>query len=249
MSATVRTLDFSGVPEGGGAFRPRRRTEGDYFAHIVKVDDHKSKSDNDTWLFTIKVDGDPRASYPYYVGTDDNQLWKVRALFIACGIPVPSKRVKADPNKLVGRPLGIAIIDDEYEGRIKGAIDAVFPVTDMDDPLNEAGSKSSKAKSRQADDDEDDEEDEPPVKSKSKGKSKPPPVEDDEDDDDEEPEPPKRKSKAKAKPEPDEDDEDENDEDEAPPAKTKSKSKAKGKKSKPAPDDDDDEDDLDLDDL
>jgi len=223
MGATAKTLDFTGVPEGGAEFRPRRREEGDYYAHIVKVDDHKAKSGSDTWLFTIKVDGDPRSAYPYYVGTDDNQLWKVRALFVACGVPVPSKRVKADPNKLVGKALGLALEDDEYEGRVKSAIVATFPVDDITDAMNEAGKAAAKGKARSAEDDdiEDDEEDEPPAR-------KP------------------KKAAAKRKTEPEDDDEDDDDEEEEPPVKKKSAAK-KGKKRPVADDDDDDE--LDLDDL
>jgi hypothetical protein len=242
MGATVRTLDFTGVKEGG-EFRPRRRPEGDYYAHIVKVEDHESKSGNDTWLFTIKIDGDSRAAYPYYVGTDDNQLWKVRGIFVGAGVQVPSKRVKADPNKLVGKAVGVALEDDEYEGRVKSTIAAVFPVSDLDDAMNEPGKASSaKAKSRASEEDDDvdeDEDEEPPARkpakkaAASKRRAPEPEPEDDED----------------------EDVEDEEEEEDEPPAKPARKASAKSAPAKkatrrkaPPPDEDDDED-LDLDEL
>lgn len=234
MGATAKTLDFTGVKEGGD-FRPRRRPEGDYYAHIVKVEDHESKSGNDTWLFTVKIDGDSRAAYPYYVGTDDNQLWKVRSMFVGAGVQVPSKRVKADPNKLVGKAIGVALEDDEYEGRIKSTIAAVFPIDDLDDALNEPGKgASTKAKSRAAeeDDDEDDiEDEEPPARKPAK----------------------KAASKRRAEPEPEEDEEDEDEEDDEPPAKASKKKPAPAKKAtrrkSPPPEDEDDDEDLDLDEL
>ena len=249
MGATAKVLNFEGVEEGSG-IRPRRKPEGDYHGHIVDVRDHKAKSGDMMWLFLIKIDGDARAIYPYYVATDNDALWKVRGLFIAAGIKVPPKRLKADPNKLMGKAIGVVLVDDEYEGRMKSAVDAVVPIDDLEDALNEPGKGSSiKAKSRAAEDDDDieddDEEDAKPVRNKGK-KVKPAPVEDDEDDDDED-EPPAKKAKGKAKPVEDDDDEDDDDDDDEPPAKSKAKKTAKGKGKKKAADDDDDE--LDLDEL
>lgn len=256
--AKSKTLDFTGVKDNAGMFRPRRRPEGDYYARITAVADHTSKDDNEGWVFTIQIHGDGRASYPYYCNFDPKQLWKARNLAIAAGIKVPAAKVKMDPQKLVNRDIGVALEDDEYEGRVKSTIAAVFPVAELTDPLNSPGGKSStKAKSRQAEDDDDEDEDDeeeetPKPKAKSKVKRAPEPDEDDEDDeDDDEPPAPKSKGKAKRKPEPEDDDDDDDDEDDEPPAK---KSKAKGKaaakgKGKKRKDEDDDDDELDLDEL
>lgn len=261
--AKAKTLDFTGVKDGGGNFRPRRKPEGDYFATIAAVADHTSKAGEDGWVFTIKVDGDPRSSYPYYVNFDAAQLWKSRNLCIAAGLKVPSSKVKLDPNKLVGKSIGIALEDDEYEGRVKSTVAAVFPLDDVSDPQNAQGKgKSSKATEADDDDeDDDDEEDEPAPKKAAKGKAKkkpePEPDEDDdeEDDEDEDEEPP-AKSKKKAAPakskkrpveEDDEDDEDDDDEEEEPAPKKKGKAAPAKKSKKRAADDDDDE--LDIDDL
>ena len=154
-SAKAKTLDFSGVEDRAGNFRPRRKPEGDYYAHVVEVKDHTSKEGNEGWVFTIKVDGDARSSYPYYVNFDKEQLWKARGLAVACGVKVPSGKVKMDPNKLTGKALGIALEDDEYEGRVKSTIAAIFPLEELSDARNEPGGKaaSTKAKSRDADED------------------------------------------------------------------------------------------------
>lgn len=255
MGATVKVLNFEGVKEGSN-IRPRRKPEGDYYATIVEVKDHKSgKTGDEMWLFILKIHGDTSASYAYYVGTDADSLWKVRGLFVAAGINVPAKRLKADPNKLVGKTVGISLVDDEYEGRPKSAIDSVFPADDMDDPMNErAGKGSAKSKAKPADDDddiEDDEEETKPVRNKGKAKSKPVVEDDDDDDDDDEDEPPAKKSKSKkSKAKPVEDDDDDDEDDDEPPAKAKkSKDKSAKGKSKKKPADDDDDDELDLDEL
>lgn len=262
--AKAKTLDFTGVKDSTGNFRPRRKPEGDYFATIAGVADHTSKEGNDGWVFTLKVDGDARSSYPYYVNFEANQLWKSRALCIAAGLKVPSSKVKLDPNKLVGKSIGIALEDDEYEGRVKSTVAAVFPTDELTDAANTADKKSTstKAKSAQADDDddEDDDEEEPAPKKKSASKkSAPEPDDDDDDDDDDEDDEPPAKSKKKSAPakksrkDDDEDDEDEDDEDdeEEPPVKSKKKPPVKpAKKSKRKQrDDDDDDDELDIDDL
>lgn len=256
--AKARTFDFTGVEDRTGSFRPKRKPSGDYYAHIKAVQDFESKEGNDGWVFTITVDGDARSSYPYYVMFEQKQAWKPRALCVAAGIKVPQSKVKLDPNKLVGKAIGIALEDDEFEGRVKSTIDAIFPLDELSDAQNAQGKTSSaKAKSRDAEDDDEDDEDEDdePAPAKRNTKKRAPEPEDDEDeDDDEDDEPPVKskkaaaKGKGKKKPEPDdEDDDDDDDEDEEPPAKKKSKASTKSKKKSKSDDDDDDE--LDLDDL
>jgi hypothetical protein len=249
VAAKTKTLDFSGVEDRAGNFRPRRKPEGDYYAVITDVSDHTSKEGNDGWVFTVKVNGDSRATYPYYCNFDKEQLWKSRGLCIAAGLKVPSSKVKMDPNKLVGRGIGIALEDDEYEGRMKSVIAAVFPKDDISDARNDGDAKSSKAKakSRQAeeDDDEDDDEDEEEETPKRKGKKSRKPEPDDDEDEDEDEESPAKSKKGKSKSKKSRDDDDEDEDDDEPPAK-KSKSKKKGKKAR---DEDDDDDELDIDDL
>jgi len=133
MGAKARTVDMSNVKER--SFNVKHLPEGDYKAKVTKVEDHKSKAKNDQWLYTITVtDGRGKgASYPYYCGLEENQLWKVRNLFVAAGINLPKQRQKLDPNKVVGRPVGISLVDDEYEGKEKSVIDNVMPISEVDE--------------------------------------------------------------------------------------------------------------------
>lgn len=250
------TLDFSDVRERGN-FNPRRRPAGEYRAKIVSVTQEDSKKGNPQLIFTIQVDGDRRASYPFYCGLDAKQLWKIRNLIVAAGLRAPEGRAKVDPMKLVNRSVGVFLDDDEYEGRVKSTVADVFPVSDGD--FLNAG-ESSKKKGRQVEDDDEDDEDEddepePPKKSSKKKAPEPEDDEDDDEEDDEEEPPAKKKAKpakSKKKPPVDEDDEDEDDdeEDDEEPAPKKKSKKAPTKKSKKSKRDaDDDDDEMDIDDL
>lgn len=155
MAAKARTLDMSNVKER--TFNTKHLPEGDYPAKVVKVEDHQSKAGNDQWLFTIQITEGPGkgASYPYYCGLDTDALWKVRNLMVACGINVAKSKLKVDPNKAVGRPVGITLADDEYNGREKSTIDNVIPISEVGD-----------APAGDADDDDVEEEEAPKAKDK-----------------------------------------------------------------------------------
>lgn len=167
MVATKRPMDFTNVKEQGN-FNPKHREPGDYRLKIAKVDDHTSQAGNDGWVFTLKVEGDERATYPYHCGADEKQAWKIRKLFIAAGLQVPKKRVMVDPNKLLNKTIGAALDDEEYEGRLKSVIVDTFPADDVTEP------------------DDDEEEAAPPPRKraaakKTTAKKAPPPDDDDED--------------------------------------------------------------------
>lgn len=236
MAATKRRADFTNVKEGG-VFKPRRKPEGDYEAKCVAVDDHTFKSDatKEGWVFTFKVAGDERSTYPVYASTDEREVWKVRKMFMAAGIPVPKKAVLVDPNKLVGKSMGVTLEDDEFEGRLKSVIADWMPLDDLAD----------------AEDDEVDEDEEAPPPRKRAAKKatrRAPEPEEDEDDEevDEEP-PPRRRAAKKATsrrraPEPEEDDGD--DEEEAPAPRRRAPKKTTRRAAAV-----EDDDDLDLEEI
>lgn len=243
MAATARTVDFTDVKEGGN-FRPRRKPEGDYRAKIVKVDDHQPKDESKPmgWVATVQVDGDARSTYPFYLSPEKKQAWKVLAIARAAGFNLKNARVRFDPNKLVGKSIGVALVDDEYEGKVKSTIDDVFSPdevgptaeVDVEDEVEEV--LDDEVEGDYDEEPEEEEEPEPaPAPKKRATRRKPAPEpepeedeEDDEEDEEEPPPPPKRTRKAAAAPAP--------------------------KRRKPTPppvedDEDDDLDDLDTDDL
>lgn len=132
-ASVVQTVDFSNVKEGGN-FNRNRIPAGDYLATITKVEDAKSKKDDTfQYLFSIKIGKHPSRVFPFYCKLTENQLWKLRNLLIAAGINVPKKRMKVDPNKAVGRTIGVTIEDAEYDGKEQSEISAVFPAAELMD--------------------------------------------------------------------------------------------------------------------
>lgn len=259
MPASKKKLDFTDVKDAS-PFHPKRMPEGDYLAVIQDVEDAKSKQDNDMWVFTIKLVEYPRAVYPYYCTLDTKALFKIRHLFTAAGITIPRKMNLIDPNKVIGKQIGVALEDDEYDGNLKSTIVAVMVPDEMalnhnapdpDDDLDE--------------DDEELEEEQPKKKAPARRTRKPAPEPEEEDEEDEdeeeEPEPPRRtrKTRKPARPEPEDDDEEEEEDDEPePPRRTRkpagrtrasSTRKAPVKKRPEPEEDDEDEDEMDIDDL
>lgn len=260
MAATVRKVDLRNVKEGGN-FRPTRKPEGDYVSKIIKVDDHIKEGKTPGWVFTVKIKGDERSAYPIYASPDEKQVWKLAKLFTACGVKLPKSIVKLDPNKLVGKMVGVYLEDDEYEGKLKSSIgdfmlaSEVVPPEDQDDQDGDELEPDDEIDTGDEDDEDDDEEVIPePVKRKAKKAPEPEPEDDDDEDEDDEEEPPpppvkKRKKKTTPPPPPVEEDDDDEDDDEDEPEPTPPPKKRVKKKAKPAPVADDEDDDLDLDEL
>lgn len=174
MGATAKAVDFSGVKERG-SFSPKRVPAGDYAAKIVKVEDAESKKTGEfQYLFTFKIEKFSQASYPYYCQLTENQLWKLRNLAVAAGLTVPKKRMKFDPNKVINKSVGITLEDDEYEGKEKSVIAAVFPLSELADApdaeYDESDDDEGDAAPQVAGSDDDDEVDEAP-KAKKKDKA------------------------------------------------------------------------------
>lgn len=172
--ATEGVIDFTNVKEGGGNFNKKRQPEGDYRAKIMNVVDSPAKKDNmPQWLFTIQVGS---GTYAYYCKHEENQFWKIRNLLVAAGMTVPKKKVKVDPNKLVGKSIAVTLEDDEYDGKAQSNIAATFPLSELDDD-----GVPDEDEDNAADDGDDDAEEEAPV---AKKKAAPPAEEEDDEDDD-----------------------------------------------------------------
>lgn len=190
--AAAAVIDFTNVKEGSG-FNKKRMPAGDYLARITRVEDSPSKKDDaPQWLFSITLEDHKSVTYPYYCKLVENQLWKLRNLIQACGIAVPRKKIKLDPERLVGKLIGVSLEDDEYDGKLQSVIAAIF------EPGEVVGSDTP-----DADDDDDDEPTPPPAKKKAAPAPEP---DEDEDDEDEEEEPAPKKAAPKKKAAPVEDD-------------------------------------------
>jgi ribosomal protein L12E/L44/L45/RPP1/RPP2 len=180
-SVSSKVVDFTNVKEGG-TFNKKRVPAGDYLAKVTKVQDAEAKSDKTfQWLFTISLEN-AAGVYPYYCKLQENQLWKLRNLFVAAGITVPKKKMKVDPSKVVGKFIGVTMEDDEYEGKAQSNIASVFPASELAEG--------------DADDDEDEEDEEGEEEAEDEEADDEDDSADDEEDEEEEPEPPAPKKRA-----------------------------------------------------
>lgn len=133
MGATSRNIDFTDVKDGG-AFNRNRIPAGDYAAIITKVEDAVAKDKEDMFVFHIKIKSRPSAVFPYYCKLQDNQLWKLRNILIAAGKTVPKKKMKVDPNVVVGKTIGVTVADaEDYNDREQSEVDGVFPASELDE--------------------------------------------------------------------------------------------------------------------
>jgi hypothetical protein len=173
--ASAKVIDLTNVKDGM-VFNKRRMPSGDYPARITAVQDEKSAGDGGfMWLFTITVDSG--GTYPYYCKLVESQLWKIRNLCLAAGMNVPKKRLKLDPEKLVGKRIAVTLEDGEYEGKKQSEVNATFPLSELDGVADDEGIGDD------ADYDEDEEEEVVPPPRKAKKKVAPPPEPEDDDED------------------------------------------------------------------
>lgn len=241
----VINVDFSDVKESSG-INPKQQPEGDYLMRIIKVEMKSTKEKNEPMALLLFQDANMRSAvYPYYCTFTDNMLWKIRNAFIAAGVPVPKSKGKIDLGKLINKEVAVTLEDDEYDGKMKSVISAVFHKDELE-PVD--------AEEDDFVEDDEEEEEEAPAPVKKKKAAAPVVEEDDEEEDDEEEEeapvvkaPSKRTLARRAEKEAaaaaaaEEEDEDDEEEEVVAPVK---------KKAKAAPVvEEDDEDDLDLDEI
>jgi len=196
--ATVASLDFTDVKDGGATFNKKRVPAGDYLAKVTAVVDAPTKENKEPqWLFTLELQEKfTDRKFPYYCKLQANQLWKVRNLFIAAGIAVPKKKVRVDPNKVVGKLVAITLDDDEYDGKMQSNVTEVFSANELDgSEVSDDEEEFEDGEDVDTEDDEEEDEDE--------ATEEPEDDEEEEEDDEEEPEPapaPKRRPAKKAAP-------------------------------------------------
>jgi len=158
----VRVVDFSDVRDRG-PFSSKQMEEGDYRVKVVDLieDEHDGYP---RYTYALALDEDPKAVYPYRCKLIDNQLWKLRNLFIAVGKPVPKKALKVDFGGPVGMECGATLEDDEYEGKIRSQVTAVFPVDqlveDEPPPKKRTAKKTTSKRAPEPEIDDEDEEEE-----------------------------------------------------------------------------------------
>jgi hypothetical protein len=190
--ASARALDFSNVKDRGPV-NPIHQKPGDYKGKVMSVTDiEMGETKRPGWLFIIKINS---GTYAYRCGFTEKELWKIRNLFVACGISVPKKRVNVNPKLVVGKFVGCSLDDHEYDDKLSSEIKATFPTSELEgddgEPVDDEDGEGE-------DEDTDSEDEEEEASDDA----------DEEDEPEEEAPAPKKKAAAKKAPEPEEDDED-----------------------------------------
>ena len=112
MAKKIR-LDFSKVEERSG-WNSRQMPEGLHEFKIELVDLKDANDGTAMWTYGLRPTDSKYKSrlFPFYCKIQPNQLWKLRDLFVAAGIPVPKKVVQLDPEAPVGKLIAGDVQDE-----------------------------------------------------------------------------------------------------------------------------------------
>lgn len=131
-------LDFSKVEERSG-FNTKAMPEGLHAMKIVSVEDKEANDGTDMWVFSLVPESDRYKTrrFPFYCKLQQNQLWKLRDLFVAAGVAVPKKAQMIDPNKVIGKVIAAEVEDEtgQYAGR--STINGTYSLDILDDTASE----------------------------------------------------------------------------------------------------------------
>ena len=163
MAKKIR-LDFSKVEERSG-YNSRQMPEGLYEAKVTGLV-HKDAQDGTAMLvYSIAPTADKykTRNFPYYCKLQQNQLWKLRDLFVAAGETIPKKATQIDPEKIVGSIVAIEVGDDTGQYDDRSVIVSVYPTSileesdDADDDDEDYEDDESKDEAYDDEDDSDEE--------------------------------------------------------------------------------------------
>lgn len=163
MAKKIR-LDFSKVEERSG-YNSRQMPEGLYEAKVTGLV-HKDAQDGTAMLvYSIAPTADKykTRNFPYYCKLQQNQLWKLRDLFVAAGETIPKKATQIDPEKIVGSIVAIEVGDDTGQYDDRSVIVSVYPTSileesdDADDDDEDYEDDESEDEDYDDDDDSDEE--------------------------------------------------------------------------------------------
>lgn len=166
-------VDFGDTDSRGGkkSERAAHVPEGDYAVKVKAAKLDKSSEKETPGIFVTYVITAP-SKYKDKILRDrlwlsDGALWRVRQAWEAMGVQVPSKKVKLDPKKIIGKECAVTVEDDEYEGKVRSNVVDTFLLSDYeelqsadDDDLDEEDEDEDEVDDEDEDEDEEDEDEE-----------------------------------------------------------------------------------------
>jgi len=169
MAKSIR-LDFSKVEERSG-WNTRAIPEGIHKLKVESVQVTEAQDGTAMLVYALRPDSAKYKTrlFPFYCKLQQNQLWKLRDLFVAAGITVPKKATNINPEAPVGKFIAGEIEDEsnaQYAGRsvVQGTYgleilddeDGTEP--DDDDEEYEGDDEADDEEYEDAEEDEEDEE-------------------------------------------------------------------------------------------
>lgn len=140
-----------------------------------------------TWQFDL-VDADELTGQRFWHNTVlvDTSLWNYRRALDALGVKVRDETMKIKLSKLVGREVGLEIIDGEYGGTIRSEINDVFSADELSTDEDEEYEDEEEEEYEGDEEDEEDDEDEVDLDDDEEYEDEDEEYEEDDEDEDEE---------------------------------------------------------------
>lgn len=133
MAKKIR-LDFSKVEERSG-YNSRQMPEGLYEAKVNALIQRDAQDGTAMLVYALSPVQAKYATrnFPFYCKLQQNQLWKLRDLFVAAGEVIPKKATQLDPEKIVGARVAIEVGDDTGQYSDRSVVIAVYPLSTLED--------------------------------------------------------------------------------------------------------------------
>ena len=133
MAKKIR-LDFSKVEERSG-YNSRQMPEGLYEAKVSGLVQRDAQDGTAMLVYALSPVQAKYATrnFPYYCKLQQNQLWKLRDLFVAAGEVIPKKATQIDPEKIVGARVAIEVGDDTGQYSDRSVVVSVYPLSTLED--------------------------------------------------------------------------------------------------------------------
>lgn len=159
-------IDFTNVEEGGFAV-----PNGKYVVKVKKIEQKTSAAGAAYFNWELMILQGPHKGKKLFHITSLKAaaLFNLRNTLIALGVPVPKGKLKLDLKALIGKIMGVTVVNEQYEGKDRPKIKDTFPVTKegnqyvsaadaYEDPTDEESDEEEEEEETE-DEEEDDEED------------------------------------------------------------------------------------------
>lgn len=133
MAKKIR-LDFSKVEERSG-YNSRQMPEGLYEAKVVSLEQKEAQDGTAMLVYGLQPTAKKYATrmFPNFCKLQQNQLWKLRDLFVAAGETIPKKVTNIDPDSIIGNKVVIEVGDGTGQYSDRSEVLAVYPLSTLED--------------------------------------------------------------------------------------------------------------------